>query len=70
LKTCGKEVKRKLEQGPVDHETDFKAKVYSNDRVTADSETLKALSGFSEREINKGTGYRAGSFGGCGMKVR
>jgi hypothetical protein len=56
FKYCGKEIKRKLEQGPVDHETDFKAKVYSNGRVTADSETLKALSGFSEREINKGTG--------------
>jgi hypothetical protein len=30
--------------------------VYSNGRVTADLETLKALSDFSEREINKATG--------------
>jgi hypothetical protein len=43
FKYCGKEIKRKLEQGPVDHETDFKAKVYANGRVTADSETLRAL---------------------------
>ena len=56
FKYCGKEVKRKLEQGPVDHETDFKVKVYTNGRVTADPETLRALSDFSEREIHEGTG--------------
>ena len=56
LKSCGKELKRKLEQGPVDHETDFKVKVYANGRVSADPETLRALAEFSEREINKGTG--------------
>jgi len=56
FKYCGKEVKRKLEQGPVDHETDFNVKVYANGRITADAETLRALAGFSERQINKGTG--------------
>ena len=53
---CGKEVKRKLEKGPVDHETDFKVKVYANGRVTANPETLRALADFAEREINKATG--------------
>ena len=56
FKYCGKEIKRKLEQGPVDHETDFKVKVYTNGRVTADSETLRALGDLSEREIHEGTG--------------
>jgi len=53
---CGKEFKRKLEQGPVDHETDFKCKIYENGRVAADPETLKQLVDFSEREIADGTG--------------
>jgi hypothetical protein len=56
FKYCGKEIKRKLEQGPVEHEMDFKVKVYTNRRVTADSETLLALGDFSEREIHTGTG--------------
>ena len=56
FKYCGKEVKRKLEQGPVDHETDFKVKVYANGRVAADPRTLRQLAGFSEREIARGTG--------------
>lgn len=56
FKYCGKEVKRKLEQGPVDHETDFNAKVYANGRVSAEPETLRALGGYSEREINRETG--------------
>jgi hypothetical protein len=56
FKYCGKEIKRKLEQGPVDHETDFKVKVYANGRVTADPEILRAMADFSEREINKATG--------------
>ena len=55
FKYCGKEVKRKLEQGPVDHEVDFKGKVYENGRVAADAGTLGALADFSEREINKVT---------------
>jgi len=57
LKYCGKEVKRKLEHGPVDHETDFKVKVYADGRVAADPETLRTLNDdFSEREIRKATG--------------
>jgi len=56
FKYCGKEVKRKLEQGPVDHEIDHKCKVYENGRVAADPETLRTLNDdFSEREIHKGT---------------
>jgi hypothetical protein len=42
-------------QGPVDHENDFKAKVYASRRVSADPETLRALADFSEREIHEGT---------------
>jgi len=53
---CGKEFKRKLEQGPVDHEIDYKCKVYENGRVAANPETLRQLEGFSEREIANGTG--------------
>lgn len=57
FKYCGKEVKRKLEQGPVDHETDVKVKIYANARVSADPETLRTLNdAFSEREIHDGTG--------------
>jgi hypothetical protein len=55
---CGKEFKRKLEQGPVDHEAAFECKVYENGRVAADPETLRQLAGFSEREIRAGTGLR------------
>ncbi len=57
LKPCGKEVKRKLEKGPVDQETDFRVKVYTNGRVCADFETLRMLNDdFSEREIHNDTG--------------
>ena len=55
---CGKEFKRKLEQGPVDHEVEFKCKVYENGRVVADAETLRQLARFSERTIRAGTGLR------------
>jgi hypothetical protein len=55
---CGKEFKRKLEQGPMDHEPDFKCKVYDNGRVAADPETLRQLAGLSEREIRNGSGVR------------
>ena len=53
---CGKEMKRQLEQGPVDHEIDFKVKLYANGRVSADPETLRKLGQFSEREIARGAG--------------
>jgi len=58
FKYCGKEVKRKLEQGPVDHEIDYKCKVYENGRVAADPETLRQLAGLSERQIREATGVR------------
>ena len=51
------ESKRKLEQGPVDHELDVRHKVYENGRVAADPETLKMLKQFSELEISSGTGF-------------
>jgi hypothetical protein len=53
---CGKELRRKLEQGPVDHEAEFRCKVYENGRVVADPETIRHLAGFSERQIRKATG--------------
>jgi hypothetical protein len=53
---CGKEFKRKLEQGPVDHDIDVRCKVYENGRVAAYPETIKLLKQFSEREISRGTG--------------
>jgi len=56
FKYCGKEVNRKLEQGPIDHEIDYKCKVYENGRVAADPETLRQLKGLSERKIARGTG--------------
>jgi hypothetical protein len=55
---CGKEFKRKLEQGPVDHEDELKCKVYENGRVIAGPETLRQLTSFSERQIRDGTGVR------------
>jgi hypothetical protein len=53
---CGKEFKRKLEQGPVDHEVEFRCKVYENGRVVAGPETLRQSASFSERQISKRTG--------------
>ena len=55
---CGKEFKRKLEQGPVDHEVEFKCKVYENGRGVAGPETLRQLAGFSQRQIREETGVR------------
>ena len=53
---CGKEFKRKLEQGPVDHEVEFRCKVYENGRVAAGPDMLRQLASFSERQISKKTG--------------
>ena len=53
---CGKEFKRKLVQGSMDHEVEFKCKVYENGRVVAGPETRRQLAGFSERQVRKGTG--------------
>ena len=55
---CGKEFKRKLELGPVDHDGEFKCKVYENGRVVAGPETLRYLASFSERQIREETGVR------------
>jgi hypothetical protein len=55
---CGKEFKRKLEQGPVDHDVEFKCKVYENGRVVAGPETLRLLTSHSERQIRQATGVR------------
>jgi len=55
---CGKEFKRKLEQGPVDHEVEFKCKLYENGRVAAGPKTLRLLASFSERQIREATGVR------------
>jgi hypothetical protein len=53
---CGKEFKRKLEEGPVDHDVEFKCKVYENGRIVAGPETLRQLASLSERQISKKTG--------------
>ena len=53
---CGKEFKRKLEQGPVDHDLEFNCKVYENGRIVAGPETLRQLASFSERQISHKTG--------------
>ena len=50
------ESRRKLEQGPLDHELDVRCKVYENGRVAADPETLGLLKQFSEREAPRATG--------------
>ena len=55
---CGKEFKRKLERGPVDHEVEFNCKVYENGRVVAGPEMLRHLASFSERQIREGSGVR------------
>ena len=55
---CGKEFKSRLEQGPVDHEGEFKCRVYENGTVAADAEMLRQLARFSERQIRAGTGLR------------
>jgi hypothetical protein len=47
-----------LEHGPVDHEVEFKCKVYENGRVAAGPETLRLLASFSERQIREATGVR------------
>jgi hypothetical protein len=55
---CGKEFKRKLEQGPVDHENDFTCKMYENGKVEASAELLKRINklSLSERDIARRTG--------------
>jgi hypothetical protein len=47
----------------VDHEAEFKCRVYENGRVAADPETLRQLARFSERQIRAGTGLRRDTIG-------
>ena len=42
----------------MDHEAEFKCKVYENGRVVASPETLRKLASFSERQIREATGVR------------
>jgi len=72
LKCCGKEIKRKLEQGPVDHEIDYKCKVYENGRVAADPETLPAIGGILRTRDRNGNwlhrkSIRVFRHGGAGL---
>jgi hypothetical protein len=55
LKYCGKEVKRKLEEGPVDHDIDYKCKVYENGRVAAagDSQAVGGILRTRDRERDR-----------------
>jgi len=55
---CGKEMRRKPEQGPVDHEVECECKLYGSGRVAADAETVRQLARYSERQIRAGTGLR------------
>jgi len=63
---CGKEVKRKLEQGEmIDYEgsetkalSDFKCKIYRDGKVAGSPDMLNRMAHFSERDIQKGTGVR------------
>lgn len=52
---CGKETKRKLEHGPVDHDQDFHCKVYQKGRVRADPDMIRELANFTERQLEEGT---------------
>ena len=52
-KYCGKEFKRKLEKGLLDHETDFKCTVYENDRVSFDESTKAKMRQIGLRELRR-----------------
>ena len=53
---CGKEMRRKLEQGPIDHAIDYKCRVYSNGKVGADAETRNKISAIGIRTIARESG--------------
>jgi hypothetical protein len=55
---CEKQFRRTLEQGPVDHENDFKCKVPRKEADPGRRETLRQLAEFSERQIRKETRVR------------
>jgi len=55
---CGKEFKRKLEHGPVDHDVEFKCRVYENGRVVGrsrDSAPIGQLFRASNQRSNRST---------------
>jgi hypothetical protein len=56
FKYCGKEFKRKLEQGPVDHEIDYKCKMYENGLIAAHPETLRQLVDFQNARLASALG--------------
>ena len=43
----------------MDHEVEFKCKVYENGRVAAGPQALRLLASFSERQISKRTGVHS-----------
>jgi hypothetical protein len=53
---CGKEMRRKLEQGPIDHEVDYKCRLYSNGKVSADAETQHQISAIGIRKVARESG--------------
>jgi len=53
---CGKEMRRKLEQGPIDHELNYKCRVYSNGRLSADAETRNKISAIGIRKVARESG--------------
>src|SRR5437899_2276624 len=53
---CGKEMRRKLEQGPIDHEVDYKCRLYSNGKVNADAETRNQISAIGIRKVARESG--------------
>ena len=53
---CGKEMRRKLEQGPIDHEVNYKCRLYSNGKVSADAETQNQISAIGIRKMARESG--------------
>ncbi len=54
---CGKETRRNLTEGPVDHQNNFSCRVYKG-KAAADAGMIRWLSHFSERTIQKVTGLK------------
>jgi hypothetical protein len=53
---CGKEMRRKLEQGLIDHEVDYRCRVYSNGKLSADAETQNKISAIGIRKVARESG--------------
>ena len=55
--TAARNLSEKLEQGPVDHDIEVRAKWCETDELQRNPETLRQLNeDFSEREVEAGTG--------------